>query len=346
MKSIYLFELKKIFSRKIVWAGIFLVFAVSVGRFSYISGQDVSYEQELAAKYEGILDDTKVQQMLQDFMPTQEQLDMWKGPVYAIGLNSMQSAVHRFFANEDGTWNGKTVADVFGNQKIKVGYYAGWMELSRNLIAVMVTLAIVSVIMTAPVFAGEYSGMDNILLTSRYGRTKCAAAKILAALTAVLSLTFLFLAGNLAAALISMGTYGLDASTMFCGISYENYLPYNVSCGTMLLYQIGLSVSGIIMLTGITLFISAVSKTQLVSLILSTAVFLGPMLFSMDENSSLFWIVGFLPVYQLQFSSLMSLGTVKGDVFYAAAAFPVTVVVLAAGIVLTRKFWASHQTVS
>ena len=31
-----------------------------------------------------------------------------------------------------------------------------------------------AIIMLAPIFSGEYEGVDNIILTSKYGKTKCA----------------------------------------------------------------------------------------------------------------------------------------------------------------------------
>lgn len=343
MKSMYLFEMKKIFRRKIVWAGILLTLLLSVAGFSSMGIGDISYEQEIADKYEGILDDEKVQQMLQDFMPTKEQLEQWKIPVYAIGLNSMQQAVHRNFANDDGTWNGKTVKDVYGDQEIRVGYHAGWFDFSRNLIKVVIALAVLSVIIAAPVFAGEYNGMDNILLTSRYGRTKCASAKILAALSAVLLILGVFLIGNLAAALILMGTKGLDSSTLFCGMYYENYMPFNISCGTMILYQVGLAISGVIMVVGITVFVSAVSKSEIVSLIVSALVLLCPLMLSVSETKPIFRIIGMLPIWQVQFTSLMSIGRLSGNLFYAVVAAPVSIAVMMAAAILAKRCWGRHQ---
>lgn len=344
MKRIYHYELKKILGRKIVWAGILLALFVSITNFTSGSISDIAWEQEVAARYEGPLTDEKVQQMLNDFLPTQEQREQWKGiNVAYIGQNSMQQAVQLIFANEDGTWNGKTVKDVYGDQEIQIGYHAGWFDFSRCLIRVMIVLAVLAVIMTAPVFAGEYSSMDNILLTSRYGRTKCVTAKLLAALTASLSLTVLFLAGNFAAALLLMGTTGLSSSTAFCGVFYENYMPFNISCRTMLLYQAGLALSAVVMLVGITVLVSALSVSQIVSLIISFALLLAPLMLTLPESHPLFRIIGLLPAWQLQFSSLMAVGMIRGSVFYAAAAFPAAAVMAAIGAILSRGLWQKHQ---
>lgn len=216
MRQLFKFELKKIFSRRLVLVGILLLVCVNVSGFLSLNIADVKYEQELAKKYEGVLDDAKVQQMLADFEPTEEQLQMWGGlSVAYVGTSAMQSAVHSNFAGDDGTWNGKTVADVFGDEEIQVGYNDGWLNLSSILIRVALGIALLAIVMTAPVFAGEYEGVDNIILTSRFGRSKCIIAKAGAAFAAPLLIAAVLALGNLAAALAIFGTEGLDASVRF-----------------------------------------------------------------------------------------------------------------------------------
>ncbi|MCM1184303.1 MAG: hypothetical protein NC337_13110, partial [Roseburia sp.] len=46
-----------------------------------------------------------------------------------------------------------------------------------------------NIIMTAPVFSGEYGGVDDIILTSKYGKTKCAATKIIGSILTALIVT-------------------------------------------------------------------------------------------------------------------------------------------------------------
>ena len=76
MRQLLKFELKKIFSRRLVWVGILLIALINVSGFVSLNNGDVEYEQELAKKYEGVLDDARVQRMLADFKPTEEQLKM------------------------------------------------------------------------------------------------------------------------------------------------------------------------------------------------------------------------------------------------------------------------------
>lgn len=89
----------------------------------------------------------------------------------------------------NGDWNGRSVSDVFGDNELNVGYVNGWLHTSQNLAKILIVLSFVIIAMVAPVFSGEYSGVDQIILTSRFGKSKCAAAKAIASLLAILLVT-------------------------------------------------------------------------------------------------------------------------------------------------------------
>lgn len=118
--------------------------------------------------------------------------------------------------------------------------------------------------MLAPIFSGEYEGVDNIILTSKYGKTKCATAKVAAGILTAILTTALVAAFNLLLALIFYGTEGLDCSILFAPSDYvEGFIPFNITCGTLLKYQILLAFTCTLSVTGITLFLSAISKIRL-----------------------------------------------------------------------------------
>ena len=126
---------------------------------------------------------------------------------------------------------------------------------------------------------------------------------------------------------------------MFCGFAYGNYIPYNISCGTMLLYQVGLTFSGISMLTGMLLVVSVLSKNHVISLIISAILVFLPLV-----NTDLIQQVNvLLPIKQLQFSELMSVSQIKGNLLYALLAFPLSLVMIVIGTLLARNFWRNRQ---
>ena len=89
-----------------------------------------------------------------------------------------------------------------------------------------------NIIMLAPIFSGEYEGVDNIILTSKYGKTKCATAKVVAGIITAILTTTLIAAFNLLLAFVFYGTEGLDCSILFAPSDYvEAFIPFNITCG-------------------------------------------------------------------------------------------------------------------
>ena len=342
MKKLILFELRKVFSKRlalIALIGIILFSALlsfSTFQNKYAFDQNigkgtgktaVEIDKEIAAKYEGILTDKKVQQMMSDFAPTSDLHGLSAIYVYQ---NAMQSAAFSRFSDKEGNWNGLSVSDVFGNEEIKIGYVDGWLSTV--------------IIMLAPIFSGEYEGVDNIILTSKYGKTKCATAKVVAGIITAILTTTLIAAFNLLLAFVFYGTEGLDCSILFAPSDYvEAFIPFNITCGTLLKYQILLAFTCTLSVTGITLFLSAISKNQIVALVAAMAIFLFPVLLPITEVNPLFRLVGLLPIYHVLAISLLSVEQMSNGMLYAIWAIPAALLFLGVGAGISRRVFAKHQ---
>ena len=350
MKKLILFELRKVFSKRlalIALIGIILFSALlsfSTFQNKYAFDQNigkgtgktaVEIDKEIAAKYEGILTDEKVQQMMSDFAPTSDLHGLSAIYVYQ---NAMQSAAFSRFSDKEGNWNGLSVSDVFGNEEIKIGYVDGWLSTSRNMVRVFVALALAVIIMLAPIFSGEYEGVDNIILTSKYGKTKCATAKVVAGIITAILTTTLIAAFNLLLAFVFYGTEGLDCSILFAPSDYvEAFIPL------LLKYQILLAFTCTLSVTGITLFLSAISKNQIVALVAAMAIFLFPVLLPITEVNPLFRLVGLLPIYHVLAISLLSVEQMSNGMLYAIWAIPAALLFLGVGAGISRRVFAKHQ---
>ena len=356
MKKLILFELRKVFSKRlslIALVGI-LLFSVLISFSTYQnkyafdgvnaegSGKTaVEIDKGIAAKYEGILTDEKVQQMMSDFAPTSDLHGLSAIYVYQ---NAMQSAAFSRFSDKEGNWNGLSVSDVFGNEEIKIGYVDGWLSTSRNMVRVFVALALAVIIMLAPIFSGEYEGVDNIILTSKYGKTKCATAKVIAGIITAILTTTLVAAINLLLAFVFYGTEGLDCSILFAPSDYvEAFIPFNITCWTLLKYQILLAFTCTLSVTGITLFLSAISKNQIVALVAAMAIFLFPVLLPITEVNPLFRLVGLLPIYHVLAISLLSVEQMSNGMLYAIWAIPAALLFLGVGAGISHREFAKHQ---
>ncbi len=361
MLTLIYFELRKLLQRRLVWAALLLFLLMNLlllttavkEQYTYdpVSGQQaynlaaIQLDKNIAARYGNRLTDTVVQQMLSDFQPTAEMLTRIGGVHVAyIRQNSMQAAVQYHFANADGSWNGQTVAQQFGAEPLTIGYVTGWLSFSHCLIKILLMLAILLLIILAPVFSGEYNGMDQLLLTTRYGRSKCNLAKIAAAFLLSLTLTAAVLLCNLFLARLVLGGDGLDCSILFSGVSFsEQSIPYNITCGAMLGYQILLAFTAVLMLTGIVLLLSALSQSPFVTLIVAAVLLVLPMLLPVQETSSLYPIIVLLPLYQLQFLSLMSLQQWSNGLLYATLAIPVAGCTAIVGTLWAHRQFSRHQ---
>ena len=243
MKNLIKFELRKILTKRFAVISVAAVLLLSLilsfstlhsmyafdGNGTEETGKAaVEIDKQIALKYEGKLTDNKVQQMMSEFKPTQDLHGMNAKYIYQ---NALQSSVFSHFADIDGNWNGLSVADVFGDKEIKVGYVNGWLSTSQNMAKIFIVLSLVIILLIAPVFSGEYGGVDNIILTSKYGKTKCATAKVLASLLSAVFITTLVVIFNLLIAVAIYGTEGLDCSILFAPIDFlEGYIPFNITC--------------------------------------------------------------------------------------------------------------------
>ncbi|MDE7283396.1 MAG: ABC transporter permease [Lachnospiraceae bacterium] len=356
MKKLIQFELRKIFSKRLTQVTLVALLLLSVlfgfstyqnmYAFDGISNEGtgrtaVEIDKSVAEKYEGMLTDEKVQQMMADFKPTQDLHGMNAAYLYQ---NAMQSALFYNFSDLDGNWNGHSVSDVFGDEEIKIGYTYGWFQTSENMVRIFIILSLAIVIMTAPVFSGEYGGVDNIILTSKYGRTKCAAAKIIGSVLVALIVTAAVSAINLIYAFMLYGSSGLDCSILFAPPGFiEGYIPFNITCSTLLTYQILLAFTSAVSITGVTLALSAVCKNQMAALVASAAIYFFPVMLPVTETSPLFRIITLLPLYHVQFVSLMSVDQMGSGLMYAILAVPVALTFIGTGIVVSYRAFAKHQ---
>lgn len=356
MKKLIQFELRKIFSKRLTQVALIALFLLSVllGFSAYknmyasdgVSSEGtgriaVEFDKAIAEKYEGLLTDEKVQQMMTEFKPKQDLHGMNAAYLYQ---NALQSALFRSFSDLNGDWNGLSVSDVFGNEDIKIGYIYGWLNTSQNMVKIFIVLSLVVAIMIAPVFSGEYGGVDNIILTSKYGKTKCGAAKIIGSILAALIVTAVISAINLIYAFILYGSSGLDCSILFAPEDFATrYITFNITYGTLLKYQILLAFTGVISITGITLAVSALCKNQTVALVVSAAIYLFPIMLPVTETNPLFKIITLLPLYHAQFVSLMAVDQINGNVLYALLAVPVALIFMGIGSLVSRRVFAKHQ---
>ena len=280
MKNLIKFELRKILTKRFAVISVAAVLLLSLilsfstlhsmyafdGNGTEETGKAaVEIDKQIALKYEGKLTDNKVQQMMSEFKPTQDLHGMNAKYIYQ---NALQSSVFSHFADIDGSWNGLSVADVFGDKEIKVGYVNGWLY----------------------------------------------------------------------------GTEGLDCSILFAPIDFlEGYIPFNITCGTVLKYQILLAFMSAISVTGIVLILSAVCKSQMIAFVISAAIHVIPIMLPISETSALYRIIVLMPLFYSQYISIMSVEQMHNGMLYAVWSIPVAIALVVIGSIISHKAFSKHQ---
>ena len=298
-------EIYKIMSQKIARIAfaavlliqIFLFFTVGVyAETSVVDGQfykgfaAIKKDREITREFEGELTDEKVNRIVDTYGFLDFDDDAWKHNYlnmflfdnglcdgYLASWNDYQSPTKTVPIAESDV--GKFLEE--RSLSFNLAYTMGWdlFESVANVGAILVCIFLI--IALSPVFAEEYSAETaNILLTTVHGKEKDIWAKIAAAFLVavgsfaiVTGLTFL-----LCGTIYGFGGLGSLYGSME-GRWYQ--LPYGVnvsflSIGQYYLIMMGITLSGILMLTAFILFASAAAKRTFTSLTVSTIFFVLP----------------------------------------------------------------------
>ncbi len=286
------YEFGKIVRRKIVYAalGALAVFSLMLymgnGPQSAISrlpdgtyiggGEAVAYDKEVAAEYEGELTEEKIQDILERYAPGTSDGGFWT-------INSTYNTVQNSFGNMDGSYNGLTVEEAFpdyqGEKPLLLGYSSGYTGFIIMGMYLMTGFGFVLIIALAPVFSEEYSRKtDALLLTSRHGKRLCGWSKILAAYLFTLLTAGVFLLIMIGAFLAGFGLTGGESSIQLNDSFLLEDVPYFMSCMDAALDCLVLWLAGALILTALTLVLSALCRTSFLTLIAALAVYMLPML--------------------------------------------------------------------
>ena len=311
MISLVRLEIQKLFRRKFVLVllliyGVVLLFMIYAGnpnRFSSIltsegdvlKGREaVQYEKELAESY-GTLSDQDVQEILEEnarILGEFTDENQMKDDVHYRYANGFYAAVAKVFTDADGNYNHLPADQVYpGQEGLMQGGFTSGMDMMLSYVTTFLLFAaVLLIVMIAPVFSDEYtSGMDSLILSSRYGKTRCARAKILASfLTAVTILigTVVFIV------LVTIGYFGTDGFAVdahLCATGMIGMAPFALPYWKALLILISLGLGAIMMLTGFALAASALGTSSftsvLVTLVFSADLFVGSVGYSVAQSS-------------------------------------------------------------
>lgn len=373
MKELIRFELGKLLHRPLVFASLaglaiytaymlcLWVIPINTIVREEIDGEIKTYKgmaavrrnQEIISLYEGPFTTNKIQSIIENYSfsaAAMEKNNMNPDTQIRYAHNYLYDLIKGFFLNPDGTYTGEAVEDVYGElaPDLILGYSEGWSCMLATLPDVFPVWACVLAIILSPVFSEEYSRhTDALVLTGSQGRTKCLAAKIIAAYIISLGGSLVILTVFLLCLFFCYGFTGLDSSIQLSKFMSLQY--YTLYLGQAFALVLLLLFSGIIVYTALILLISALSRNSYASMIISATVLLAPLSIPMDSsiNDLLYIVCALLPIHQLKIISLFylphPLPIALNDVQIMLLSLPVTLAATLIGIPCAKRTFSRHQ---
>lgn len=187
-------------------------------------------------------------------------------------------------------------------------YIDGFDSLIGGIYTIGITCAFALAICIAPIFAGEYSaGTDQLVLSSKLGKSKVISAKLFAAIS--LSVIY-FILLVLFAVVTCMLVYGYDGANAPIQL-IMSYIVYPLSILESVMIFAVCTFCGTLLIAASTLLLSSKLKSPFsVIIIISTLIFV-PMMLNVPETAV--WIYN---LFSLLPTSMMSIWAVFSHVPY------------------------------
>ena len=177
---------------------------------------------------------------------------------------------------------------------LQYGYYGGWEIIFTSF--ELLTFALLAVcISLAPVFSGEYqAGMDAVILSGKYGKTKLIRAKIIASLLFGLSAFTIHVVVACGLPLAAFGVDGWNLPMQIAG----TMTPYPFTFFQAACINLGVIYLVLLAMIGLTLLLSAKMKSPYLVLIVLVPVLFIPMFLSPNGTTGAYNLFLFLLPYR------------------------------------------------
>ena len=356
MWQLILFELKKIFQKKIVYAALAgtifsnIIIYSAWGAFGdeaatmegeELNGMDaVLYMKEFDRQYEGELSDEKVEELLACQNKMEEMNAVY---AYYRCLDITSYVKSRFDAGQEGILS---VDDVFTQEmgNIHFGYHKSFSSAFQYMMNMIMIMGCVLVIALAPIFSEEYTkGTDALILTTRYGKSKCAKAKIFASFLSSFGILFILIVLNGSMFLATYGTEGWNTSVQIDYLGFLWDIPYEMNYAQFMGYSVFLWFVSYMFLTGMVLILSAFCQSSFVSLIIASVCYVVPMWI---HTIMPIWFNAMMPILQLMVVVVLNIQRIH---VFGCNIMPLWIVVSASTAVtiffciLAKKGFTRHQ---
>lgn len=327
----------------VVIAGIFLV-GYYYSQVSYVeqTNADKGYSEfysDTANEYSGDFDDQKVREILTGYMDNfQSEADEEKRPFdvfsWYIGETFFPKEGDIHLKMNEAMGNGEKITldqlDIRSIQDVgfasfdkplKLGTYNTWGDLFLVTSNMFLLASLFIIFICSSVFSSEVSSnINQLLLSTKYGRGKLTMAKIIAAtgisipiFVIIQLISFLFF-------YFYYGISGWDASIQ-TNFSFKLYdFPMEMNNLQVYLLVIGIQLIGALSIVGITLLISCMTKSPFISFAISLGAFILPYLLgNIFQTGTMNKILNLFPIQHYHMEEMLTI--MKTDIFFFFDAF-------------------------
>lgn len=353
------FEIDKMIKNKLfVGLSILTVFALAgiffVGyHYSQLSLTEKHNEEKGVSElyenksilYAGNFDDQKVEDILSKYIedyqkkePEKRPFDLFssniadaffpQGEDVYLKMNKAMENGKKLSMNQISLKKIKEIGFPFFKKGLTIGNYVRWDDFYKVTGSLFFVSCLLTILVCSSVFSGESSrNINQLLLSTKYGRTKLTRAKIIASTMVSVGLFLLIQVISFAMFFFyNKGFSGWDVSIQ-TNFSLNLFsFPAELNQLQVELLSLVVQLFGVLFIVGTTLFISSMTKTTFSSLAISLGIFALPLaLLKLFKDGMLNKLLYLFPINNYNTETLLSIaGTSKGflfPTFYANISF-------------------------
>ena len=342
MRRIVAYELEKIIKNKtfigaLIVSSFALVGILFIGfHYSQVNteqGKGLALYHEVVENGTGEFTDQKVRDILADYMDRYQRTDVENR---VFDLFSYEIA-DTFFPNDKSVYtqmndameqghkmtidriNLKTIKEIGFTSfqtPLKIGSFITWKDLFKVTGQLFILTSILTILVCSLIFSDDTSrNMNQLLLSTRFGRNKLTTAKIMAA-NLISICVFLLIQGVTLVTfyVYNSGFTGWDTSIQ-TNFSLDLF-SFPVECNQLHVYFLAIALHFISLLSivAITLYVSSATRSPFTSLTIALGLFLLPKAFTqLIKRGIVYKLLNLFPINNYRIEDFLTLMSVKQE---------------------------------
>ena len=228
------------------------------------------------------------------------------------------------------------------NTPFEYDFYFGYSNLYSTYEMLIIGLIAICICISS-VFSGEYqNGTDKILLTTKYGKSKGATAKIIASYIFAFILFSIYLVSAILAVFLMFGAEGGNLPIQLLNI----LSPYNLTFAQSLIYNVVISYAVLFGIVGLTLFLSSKIKNPISTLVIDICIIMLPVFLSIKSGFGIINKILFLMPYNAIYSNFTKMISYKiGSIIFDLPTMTIFsyIFIMIITLILAKRIYAKHQ---